>query len=471
MKGIITLSTFIIVILFTYACNTSHRQENIYVITDYGAKGDGVTDDADAIQKAIDACSNAGGGRVLVPAGHTFLAGPFKLASFVEFHLEPNSRILANPDESVYTESAFRENRGEGTLWISGKDIKQVSITGTGEINGNGVAFMGKELEDSYELKPITDFDPRPHVITLINVEKLVIRDVTIRDGAYWTVHLIGCYDVAIDGITLLNNLKIRNGDGIDLNHSKKVRISNCFIESGDDCICLKNRREYQEYGPCEDIVVSNCVMSSRSCAIKLGSENMDKINNVTFTNCIIKGSNRGIGIQNRDEGTISNIVFSNMLIDCMYYSDVWWGKAEPIYITSYPRAIGNHKDAGWRFPKGAVEGYSGEVSNIFFNNIKCISENGIFVGGDTPEKVNHIYFDKVDVMLYKRTNYSGGVYDRRPCKGEGFIYDKTYAFYLDSASDIEINECSIRWGDTKPEYLGGDIKQNNTARVKINKR
>ena len=227
--------------------------------------------------------------------------------------LTSTSNPIPNPDESIYTESAFGENRGEGMMWISGKDLKNVSITGTGTIDGNGVAFMGKELEDSYELKPVTDFDPRPHVLTLTNIEKLVIRDITIRNSAYWTVHLIGCRDASIDGISILNNLKIRNGDGIDVDHSKDVRISNCFIESGDDCICLKNRREFEQYGSCEDVVVSNCTMTSRSCAIKIGSENMDSINRVLFTNCIIKDSNRGIGIQNRDEGTVTNVVFSNM--------------------------------------------------------------------------------------------------------------------------------------------------------------
>lgn len=90
-------------------------------------------------------------------------------------------------------------------------------------------------------------------------------------------------------------------------------------------------------------------------------------------------------------------------------FSDVWWGKAEPIYVTSYPRAVGNHKDAGWRFPKGATEGRCGEVSRIYFSNIKCTSENGIFVGGDTQDKVNHIYFEDVDLLLQKRTAYEGG--------------------------------------------------------------
>lgn len=470
MKGLVVLTTIISVILSISACTSQHRKENVFVITDYGAKGDGVTDDAEAIQNAIFACSTSGGGKVVVPAGHTFLCSPFKLASYVELHLEPNSVILANPDESVYKESAFRENEGEGMLWISGKDLEQVSITGTGEINGNGVSFMGEELDDSFELKPITDFDPRPHVLTLINVKKTVIRDITIRNSAYWTVHLIGCYDALIDGISILNNLKVRNGDGIDIDHSRKVRISNCFIESGDDSICLKNRREFEEYGPCEDIVVDNCIMTSRSCAVKIGSENMDRISNVTFNNCIIKDSNRGIGIQNRDEGTVSNVMFSNIIVDGMYFSDVWWGKSEPIYVTSYPRAVGNHKDAGWRFPKGATEGRSGEVSDIYFYNIKCKSENGIFVGGDTPNKVNNIHFDKVDIQLFKRTDYEGGVYDKRPCTGEQFIHDKTYAFYFDTASDITVNDCDVRWGsETRPEFSFAKIKQVNTLRVKVN--
>ena len=414
--------TKFIYILFLLVLSLSSYAQRIYNVVDYGAVGNKTIDDAKAIQQAIDECSANGGGTVLLPANHTFMSGPLCLKSNVNLHLEATAVLLANPDEGIYKLSAFGENRGEGMMWIYANGADNISITGKGTIHGNGIAFMGKELDDSYELKPVTTFDPRPHVLTLTDVKNLTIRDITIRDGAYWTVHLIGCDGAVIDGISLLNNLKIRNGDGIDLDHSRNVRISNCHITSGDDCICLKNRREFEQYGPCHDITVTNCVMTSRSCAIKIGSENMDSIYNVVFDNCVITRSNRGLGIQNRDEGTVTDVMFSNIIMDCQLWSDVWWGKAEPIYVTSYPRANGNHKDANWRFPKGETVGRCGEVSRIYFNNIVANSENGCFVGGDVEGKVNNVHFSNVRLVRKKVTAYEGGAIDLRPCRDTQFM-------------------------------------------------
>jgi polygalacturonase len=458
---------FILVLNILLMCYTAGFGKD-YNILAYGAVGDGHHDDAVAIQSAINACSAAGGGRVIVPSGKTYLAGPFKLKSFVEFYVETNARILASPDEKIYTESAFRANKGEGMMWIGGENLVNVTICGNGIIDGNGISFMGPELEDSYVLKPFHVIDPRPHILTIIGGKNIKIHDVTIRNSAYWTVHLIGCDDVVIDNITLLNSLKVRNSDGIDLDHSKNVRISNCYIESGDDCICLKNRREYEEFGACENITVTNCTMSSRSCAIKIGSENTDKINNVVINNCIISKSNRGIGVQNRDEGTVSNVVFSNIIIDSHLFSDVWWGKAEPIYVTAYSRAKGNNKDAGWRFPKGQTEGKVGAVTSIHFSNIKCVSENGIYVGAESADKVSGIVFEGIDLLVRKTTTLPGGVYDRRPSNVEGLLKAQTSAFFLDKVSNITIRNSGVTWGDHLPDYFAHVLESNGVTGLKM---
>lgn len=441
-----------------------------YNILDFGAVGDGKTDDANAIQHAIDSCTLAGGGRVVVPAGYTFLSGPFKLKSFVEFYIQVGATLLANGDEKVYKESAFKQNRGEGTIWIGGADLEQVSICGGGTIDGNGKAFMGEELPDAFELPPFEEVDPRPHMLTIVGCENLKIRNITFKNAAYWSIHLVGCQDVTITEITLKNSLKIRNSDGIDLDHCKDVRISNCHIESGDDCICIKNRREYAEYGPCENIIVTGCTMVSTSCAVKIGSENMDRISHVTFNNCVIKESNRGIGIQHRDEGSVENVMFSNIFVECRHFSDVWWGKAEPIYITAFKRATANHKDAGVRLPENQKTGKVGVVKNIFFQNIKCKSENGIFVSAESADKIVNVQFENIDLEIEKSTNYPGGLYDRRPCEVEGIIQAKTSGFYLDQATSVKIRECSIRWGNKRPEYFGYALESRNVKGLCIRK-
>lgn len=433
-------------------------------ILDFGAAGDGSHDDAAAIQNAIDACSANGGGRVTIPAGHVFLAGPFRFKSNVEFYLERGTKIIANPDEKVYTESAFRKNRSEGTIWIGGENATNISIVGGGEIDGQGTAFMDGEDAAAFKLKPVTDFDPRPHLLTLVGCNNITIRDVTFKNSAYWCLHLAGCQDVVIHGIRILNSLKIRNGDGIDPDHCRNVRISDCHIESGDDCICLKNRREYAEFGPCENITVTNCTMISTSCAIKLGSENVDAIRNVVFDNCIIASSNRGIGIQHRDEGRVENILFSNMTVESRLFDDVWWGKAEPIYITTFNR----NTDAPHRYPSDGRQRSVGQVKNIRFSNIVCKSESGVYISGSPNARPERIVLDQVELEINKWTKHPGGWYDRRPCDVQGLIERPIAGFKLNQAKDITLRNCRIIWGENRPDYYGAAVDANQVEDLKI---
>ena len=428
----------------------------VFDIRTYGAVGDGVHDDAASIQQAIDACARQGGGRVVAPAGHTYLAGPFHLASFVELYVESGARILADSDERLYTQSAFGDNLGEGTVWIGGEHLRDVRLDGGGVIDGNGIAFMGPPSGDAYGLKAFTIRDPRPHLLTLVGCTGVRIRDLTIQNSAYWTLHLAGCTDVVVSGISVLNSTMVRNSDGIDLDHSRYVRISDCRIESGDDAICLKNRREYQAYGPCAYITVTNCILQSSSCAFKIGSENVDSIHDVVVDNCLITGSNRGIGIQNRDEGSVSDVSFSNITLDCHLFSDTWWGKAEPIYVTAFRRAVKPGKDAGWRLPPGATAGKVGPVRRIRFSRIQCQSENGIYVSGESPDKISDIVFEDVSVSLDKVTAFPGGVYDRRPApEGDGLVRSVTSGFCLDGADSVSLYGCRVVWGSHRPSYFG----------------
>jgi polygalacturonase len=202
-------------LLLSFVCATllsltSLYGQTVYDIQTYGATGDGKTDDAPAIQKAINSCSEAGGGVVLIPAGHTFLTGPFDLKSNIELRVANGATLLANPDENVYTKSAFRDNQGEGTIWIGGDNVQNVTLTGSGTIDGNGISFMGKELDDSYELKPFKIKDPRPHLLTIVAGHHIDIHNLVVRNSAYWTVHLVGCDDVTISDLTLLNSVKRR---------------------------------------------------------------------------------------------------------------------------------------------------------------------------------------------------------------------------------------------------------------------
>jgi len=195
----------------------------------------------------------------------------------------------------------------------------------------------------------------------------------------------------------------------------------------------------------------------------------MDTIRRVVFNNCIIKKSNRGIGIQHRDEGMVSDVLFSNMVVDSHLFSDVWWGKAEPIYVTAFRRAKGNNKDAGWRFPKGQTEGRVGEIRNVRFSNITCSSENGIYVSGESADKVSGIFFDQVLVHIDKTTALPGGVFDRRPAEGKGMVEGHSAAFFFDTAAAIAVTNCTVSWGNHLPPYFTYALESRGVASLAVN--
>ena len=119
-------------------------------------------------------------------------------------------------------------------------------------------------------------------------------------------------------------------------------------------------------------------------------------------------------------------------------------------------------------FPKGQTEGRCGEVSRIWFNNIQATSENGCFIGGDTKDKVNHIYLNNITLTMRRTTPYEGGVYDKRPCRGEGFVSGQVHGIYVDTASDIVVNGLFVDWGKAGFPKKGLNHMEKNSERIFI---
>ncbi|MCD7842276.1 MAG: glycosyl hydrolase family 28 protein [Lachnospiraceae bacterium] len=418
-----------------------------YHVREYGALGDGITNDTQAIQAAVDACHLNGGGRVVLESGHIYRAGTLFLRSFVELHLEMGAVLKGSDSLADYNLMGLQDERpadisrptyekcdyaGAPTLYfLYARDCESVSITGYGKIDGNEEIFYGTVTPWHID----GSFYPRIPLLFLKNVSHLTLQQVTLTNSAFWTVHMVGCEDVLIDGIRILNSLRMANCDGIDPDHCKNVRISNCHIESADDCIVFKNTAHAMEYGPCENITVSGCTLVSTSAAIKFGTESEAPFRNITIENCSIHHSNRGISLQLRDQGCIENVIFSNLTISTRLFSPAhWWGRAEPIAITAVRRS---------------EETNIGYIRNVLFSNIYCEGENGIFIYGDKSSNIQDIQFERVSLHLKKCTDWPQGSHDLRPCSGTDMLSDKNAAaVYARSAERISFSNLKVMIDD-----------------------
>ncbi len=430
----------------------------IYNVLDYGALGDGKTNDAKAIQKAIDDCYSFGGGKVVLPGGHTYVSGSLLLRSNVEFHLEHSAVLKAssNFDDYMEVESVFVDENtisasgeydynGEPKhFFIAGFKGENIIISGTGTIDGNEEIFYGEQ--DKYHIGG--SYYPRIPMMLIHKVNHLSICEITMRGSAFWTIHLVGCNDVLIDSIRILNNLKMANCDGIDPDHCKNVRISNCHIECADDCIVLKNSHKHNECGACENIVVSNCTLISTSAAIKIGTESENDFKNITVSNCSISKSNRGISLQLRDKGNIENVIFSNINIETRRFAPQWWGSGEPISITVLDR----YKNKS-----------SGNIKNIHFENINCSGENGIVIYSDKNEKIKDITFNRIRVNLKKTSRWSADSLDLRPGYSADVISQKTNGFTCIRADKVICENILVNCNENMNVWYGKDFYQEES--------
>ncbi len=425
-----------------------------YNVKNYGALGNGIADDGNAIQKAIDDCALNGGGTVILESGATYYSHSIALKENVELYIQKGATLKASADIDSYIRPCNTINDPKTALvgnpvtgkpsfaFIYGYGAHGAVISGEGTIDANCYAFV--ERKDQYYVTG--NFYPRPTAIYLENCNHITVKDVTIKDAPFWTLHPAGCDDVLVSNIRILNPLDVANSDGIDPDHCTNVRIIGCHVTCADDCICLKNSKGNSEYGRCENIIISDCTLTSTSAAIKIGTEGINDFRNVIVNNCVISNSNRGISIQIRDCGNVENISFSNIMIETRRFCPDWWGSAEPIAITAFRR------------DENTV---CGSIKNIRFSNITCKGENGVLVHGTENNPIENVTFENVQVTLTKTSKWACGIYDLRPAIDVGITKSRNSCFFIKNAKDIRIEKTVAGYETVSEDYANGLYAEN----------
>jgi polygalacturonase len=361
----------------------------------YGAIGDGETDCTKAFAAAIDACSKAGGGTVLVPAGR-FVSGSIVLKSNITLNVTPGATILgANGDEGFPAIDGWWSNN------IHADGVENIAIVGGGVIDGRGKYWWDRMRKGDKKVM-------RPNLIGLRNCRNVLLRDVQLKNSPMWTVRPIFCNNVTVDRVSICNPSDSPNTDGINPDSCSNVHISNCHIDVGDDCITIKSGKQ-DEPGrkgrPCENITVTNCTMIHGHGGVVIGSETTGGIKNVTISNCVFQDTDRGLRLKSvRGRGgvmediRVTNIVMENVLC--------------PFVINSYymhdPNASTDPADA---FKPQPVSEGTPQFRNIHFSN--CTARNvrsaAGFVHGLPEMPASGVTFDNIRIEMTDDPQNKGG--------------------------------------------------------------
>ncbi|HUX97013.1 MAG TPA: glycosyl hydrolase family 28 protein [Bacteroidales bacterium] len=458
-----------------------------YIITDFGAHPGKLS--TTAIQKAVDECFSAGGGRVVIPPG-IFITGPVILKSNICIYLE--SGAILKGSENI---DDYRINNTRRGIFFC-EDACNVSITGQGTIDASGSHFYdfsqnhgSPDFERSLTrqkenyMKDGTFFTDGPvrrismpgMTIVFFHCTKVTLSGITVKDTPIWAIRFGYCEDVLVEGITIRNNILIPNSDGIHCTASRNIRISDCDIVAGDDAIIMtgfdKNEnipaysmaeQAEKTYGNksvyAENMNVTNCQLRSSSAGIRIGY-GQHPIRRCSFSNITIYDSNRGIGIFAHDTTDIEDLIFNNIIIETRLYNGHWWGHGEPIHLSCVSRFPGH--DAG-------------QIRNVIFSNIIATGEQGILVFGRKESRIENISFNNVNLLIRKgrETLSYGGNFDLRPAAERPMqIFEHDIpGIYAQYVTNLSINGFELEWDPLLPDFFSNAIEVTEFKDLRIDR-
>ncbi len=285
-----------------------------YLVTNYGAVGDGKTVNTKAIQKAIDECSVKGGGVVEVPEG-IFVSGSIFFKQGVNMVIDAKGILKGslNPDDYPQIQSSFE---GIDRLWtaafINAQKLKGTILTGEGTIDGSGEDYMAVYAAITARPKP-----GKPRLICFDQCENATISKLHLHNEAIWCLHIYKCKNAVASGLTITAEHNIPSSDGIDVDQSNGVLVQYCDIDVNDDCISIKAGKEANTVPNlvCENVTIKNTRFGYGHGGVAMGSETSGGIRNVLVQDCIAEAANwapvRFKSQQSRG-GVVEHIVFKD---------------------------------------------------------------------------------------------------------------------------------------------------------------
>ena len=322
------LTVLLMATCLCFTANAANKPVKRYIISELGAKGDGLTINTTAIQSAIDKCSAEGGGVLVVPKG-TFLTGALFLKKGVNLFIEKEGVLKGTTRQSDYPQINTRWE-GIERVWtsafINAVGLTSIEINGEGTIDGSGVEWPKIIRQNSQKLSQATRDSlskiprlGRPRLICFNNCSKVHIANVHLLNQAVWCIHILYCKDVKIENIDIKADHTILSSDGMDIDSSNGVLITGCSIDVNDDCISIKSGKDedgVRVNRPSENIIVEKCHFGYGHGGVAMGSETSGGIHNVEIRDCTVDAGNWApirFKTQPGRTNVVENITFRNI--------------------------------------------------------------------------------------------------------------------------------------------------------------